>query len=95
MAIPFTQFLIPDGRTREVSIARSKEVERKAQQILAAGFVFECEHLSTGDVSFTITDGAKGDVAVEICPNGPAVPEAVDRLVGDFDLEVNRRSSNS
>jgi hypothetical protein len=83
MAITFTQYLRPNGRRADVSITRSPEVEAKAQAIIAAGYWFECEELTTGHVSFTVTDRT-GDVMHEIVMNGPAVPEAVDRLVNRF-----------
>jgi len=88
MAIPFTQYLRPDGRRRSVEIERPEDIERKALQIIQAGYVFECEHLTTGHASFTIADPVKGeDVAIEVVPSGPAVPDAVDRLVTAFDPE--------
>lgn len=88
MAIPFTQYLRPDGRARDVSIERPEEIERKALQIIQAGYVFECEELTTGHASLTIADPRKGDdVAIEVVPNGPAVPDAVDRLVEGFNLQ--------
>lgn len=85
MPIPFTQYLRPDGRQTAVSIERPDDVETKAQAIIAAGYRFECEHLTTGDCSFTIFDIAREeDVAIEVCANGPPVLDAIDRLVNDF-----------
>lgn len=86
MAIPFTQYLRPDGERRSVSIDRPEEIERKALAIIQAGYVFECEELTTGYASLTITDPAEGDMAIEVVPNGPAVPDAVDRLIQNFKL---------
>lgn len=55
-----------------------------AQAIMDAGYWFECEVLQIqGICSFTVTDD-KDDHAVELCPNGPKVPEAVDTLVTKF-----------
>lgn len=83
--IPFTQYLRPNGRTAPVEIGRSAEVEQKAQEIMAAGYRFECEHLTTGHASLTIHDPRiEEDVAIEVVPNGPGVPAAVDRLVMGF-----------
>jgi hypothetical protein len=90
MAIPFTQYLRPDGRRAQVEIDMPEEIERKAQQIIAAGYVFEVEHLTTGHASLTIADPSKGeDVAIEVVPNGPAVPDAVERLVRSFNPETD------
>lgn len=83
MAIPFTQYLRPDGRRVSVSIERPKRIELLAQAIIAAGYRFECEHLTTGHASLTVSDD-KGDYMHEVVANGPLVPDAVDRLVTRF-----------
>lgn len=80
--IPFTQYLLPDGRQREVFIDRPEKIEAQAQLIIKRGLRFECEMLTDGEVSLTIHDPKKGeDIAIEIVPNGTEVPKAVDRLV--------------
>jgi len=80
MGIPFTQYLLPDGRTAHVEIERSPEVEAQAERFLALGGHFDAEVLRTGEVSFTAEVG--DDLcAIEVTPNGPAVLAAVDRLV--------------
>ena len=83
MSIPFIQYLRPNGRTKPVSIERSSEIEAMAQEIRAKGYHFECEVLSEGTASFTVVspDDEIGDVDIELVPNGPDVPDAVDRLV--------------
>lgn len=86
MMIPFTQYLMPDGRKRPVKWeATSHEQEVKAQALLDAKAYFEVEQLQTGDVSLTceIVDnqGETQTLAHEICANDPAVVEAVARLV--------------
>jgi hypothetical protein len=83
MSIPFTQYLLPNGERRETSIERPSDIEAKAQAIIDAGFRFECEMLTTGAISLTISSG-EDDVAMEVCTNGPAVLVAVDRLVTKF-----------
>jgi hypothetical protein len=84
LCIPFTQYLRPDGRPKSIVIERPEPVAEKAKRILDAGFRFECEVLSTGDVSFAVSDD-DGDHAFEICRNGPDVLAAVDRLILGFD----------
>lgn len=80
--IPFTQFLRPDGRKREVRIERPTPVARAALRLIEAGYRFECEELSTGHASLTVVDPKdEVDIAIEVVPNGPEVPGAVDRLV--------------
>ena len=80
MAIPFTQYLLADGRKRTEYIDRPWEVEALAQQFIASGGRFECEILTTGEVSLTAHRNGE-DVAIEICANGPEVPRRVDALV--------------
>jgi hypothetical protein len=92
MAIPFTQYLLPDGRKRQVKID-VPEAQEKADEIIRAGLRFECEMLSDYiTVSFTITgfDPAAGeemDLAAKLCSNGPHVPEVIAGMIRDFDLE--------
>lgn len=82
MSIPFTQYLLPDGRTRQESIERPVEVETVARSFIAAGGCFEAEMLGDGQVSLTAELG-ETCVAIEIVPNGPEVPNAVDRIVNE------------
>ena len=84
MAIPFTQYLLPNGRRAPVCIERAPQIESLAEQIIAQGFAFECEMLRTGEVRLTITDPAHGDADFEMSKNGPEVGNAVDRLVSRF-----------
>jgi hypothetical protein len=84
MGIPFTQYMLPDGRKVPVSVERPAEIEGMAQQFIEMGGRFECEMLSTGQISLTAVceiDGEEQDAEIEICANGPSVPDAVDRLV--------------
>lgn len=86
MSIPFTQFLMPDGRRDQVTIQRPAEIEEQAHAIIARGFGFEIEILTTGQISMEICspETAKKDAVVlthEICRNGPEVLESVDKMV--------------
>lgn len=84
MPIPFTQYLLPHGSKRLRAVERSPEIETMASRFIEAGGWFECEMLRTGDVSFTacmLVDDEPQDVEIEICPNGPAVLDAVDKIV--------------
>lgn len=83
--IAFTQFLMPDGRQSIVHIDRPDEIAAKAERIVAKGLRFECEMLSDySTVSLTITHPDKGDMDIEVVPNGPEIPAAVDRLITRF-----------
>ena len=85
MGIPFTQYVLPHGRRRDEVIERPAEIEALAQKFIDAGGRYECEVLTTGEVSFTAVlcddDGDERDIEIEICANGPAVRDAVDALV--------------
>lgn len=85
--IPFTQYMLPNGRRVSTEIDRPPEVEAQAEKVLALGghvdYAFESEVLTNGMVSLTLADRIEGvDVLIELCPNDLAVPDAVDRLVG-------------
>lgn len=84
--IPFTQHLMPDGRRVPQWIERPPEIEARARELIALGFSFHCEMLSDfRSISLTIEgSNDEGDLAIELCANGPAVLEAVDRLVMEF-----------
>mgnify|MGYP001568084994 FL=1 len=84
--IEFTQFLRPNGRRRQVRVQRPEKVTKSATAVVAAGGRFESEELMDGTVSMTVEHPDwerkdRGPVAIELCPNGPSVPETVDKLV--------------
>lgn len=83
MPISFTQYLLPHGRRSPIAINVEPDIQALAEELMSAGHRFECEILRTGDVSFTVTAKEKDepDIAIEVCPNGPQVPLAVDNLV--------------
>jgi len=87
MEIPFTQFLMPDGRQRPMIIDRPDDVGEKAKQLLESGCRLEIEMLQTGQISMTVerdqSDGEIDLLAQEICSNGPSVPIAVDKLINE------------
>lgn len=92
MAIPFTQYLMPDGRKHSVSIDRPEEIEKMAQDIVNKGHRFECEMLSDYETcSFTISaiDPDEPDVAITIAKNGPDVPVKIDEMITKFHKEMN------
>lgn len=80
MTIPFTQYVLPHGRQKEITIDRSAEIEAVAMQFLYSGGKFEAEVLLSGEISLTACKDGE-DIDIEICPNGPGVGEAVDRLI--------------
>jgi hypothetical protein len=78
----FTQYLAPHGRRQTISIDMSREVETKAAELVTAGWDFEIEVLVNlgGMVNMDCCDDDE-QLAVEVCPNGPEVPAAVEQLV--------------
>jgi acyl-CoA thioesterase FadM len=85
MKIQFTQYLMPDGRQREVFFESKKEHDDKVTALTEAGVSFEVEMLSTGEVSLTVEyedlDEENITLAHEICSNGPEVTAAVETLI--------------
>ncbi len=84
MSVPFTQYLRPNGRKREISIDLPEEVEALARRFIEGGGWFEVEELTTGHVSLTacaIVDNEPQDIAIRVVPNGPGVAEAVEAII--------------
>lgn len=91
--IRITQYLRPHGEKRYLQVPdRAPEIEEKAKQIIDAGFKFEAEILTTGEVSLTITS-AEADHAISTArnhfdPEHPQGPNAaLDAMIRDFDIE--------
>ena len=85
--IKFTQYMRPDGRPVEALIDRPSPIANKANQIIDAGYRLGIEVLMTGQVSLSIHDlEAEEDVAIEVVPNGPQIPVAVDQMIREFDI---------
>lgn len=90
--IPFTQYLLPDGRKTSVFIEREPSVVARAMELVERGYRFECEVLGDySTVSLSVVDpDDEGDIAIEVVKNGPAVPPAVDRLVAKAEQHAAR-----
>ena len=80
--IAFTQFLMPYGEQVQIKIERPDPIAAQAAELVAAGCRLEIEVLRTGEVSAAVERG-DDTWAIEIVPNGPAVPEAVDKIICD------------
>jgi hypothetical protein len=89
MSIPFTQYILPNGRTEPVTIEMPAELERKARELITNGCHFDIEILHTGIVSMTCE---KDDdmLSIELSENGPAIMDAVTRLVEGAYAQVNQ-----
>ncbi len=90
-AIPFTQYLMPDGRKRPMFFDTTPELYADAKQVIDKGYRFEAEILSTGEVSLTVYDPwEEEDIAIELCFNGPGIDYAVAKLVKNA-LDIIKR----
>lgn len=85
--IAFTQYLRPDGEAKEITIERPAEIEAKAAKLKNLGATLEIEVLATGEVSMTV-ELKDETLAIEVVPNGPEVPSAVDRMITKALAEV-------
>lgn len=83
--IPFTQYLMPDGRTEAISIdMKDQALHDKAAALIEAGYHFDIEMLRTGMVSMTCERNTdQGELYIRLCSNGPPVVAAVRALVED------------
>ena len=93
MEIDFTQYLLPDGRTTEIKIDRPDDIAAIANKVLETGrYRFECEMLTTGMVSFTCLDiEEEVDIAIELSINDKSVLGAVDKLIQDSHIIINKK----
>ena len=79
--IDIVQFMRPDGRQNPQKTDLPIRFKEAYDEMLTAGCRFEAEVLTTNEVSITITHPEHGDLGIEIIPNGPKVPEAMNRLM--------------
>jgi phosphosulfolactate synthase (CoM biosynthesis protein A) len=87
MSIPFTQYLRPDGRKRSVEIDMDKNIEDKAQLLIARGLHFDIEELSTGTISMTC-ENSEDIISMKLCSNGPEVIDSVKKLVEEASVQL-------
>ncbi len=80
--LEFTQHLLPNGRQQKIYTKLSQELYDKAQRVIACGYRFEAEILTTGQVSVTVSHPEHGDVDILIIANGPGIKGAVQQLLG-------------
>ena len=76
--------MMPDGRRKRINIELADDLSDRIFEICECDLDLECEVFRTDYVSFTITDSCLGDFDIELVPNGPEIPEAVDRLIRRF-----------
>jgi hypothetical protein len=83
--IPFTQYFMPDGHQKPMSVKVEDAVSAFAQSLIAKGYRFECEMLSDYQtISLTVVNPEDTqDIAIVLCQNGPEVIPSVSKLVKD------------
>ena len=89
MLIPFTQYMLPNGRQVATFFECEKGLDSKVREILDAGFRFTCEILSTGKIAVYISDEEEG-FALEVCANGPEIGRMIKGMIEKFDINVRR-----
>jgi hypothetical protein len=83
--VPFTQYILPNGKKRDLLMPASPEVMNKAGKILAEGYRFEIEILRTGEVSATIMDPIQEvDADIIIVENDERCPRKVCAMIMRF-----------
>lgn len=97
--IPFTQYLMPDGRRREGGFVRSEEIEAIASWLLERGVHFDAEFLSTGFLSLTAELDSLDDpmLAIEVFEqeSGEQVGQKVDDLVRHAEEKLKLHDARS
>ncbi len=87
MRIDLIQYIRPSGRPSSVHTEVSDDLKGAYEEIQRAGWRLEAEVLLTGEVALSVHNPEGGpdaqgeDVAVELCPNGPEVQNALRRLI--------------
>lgn len=85
MNIPFTQYLLPDGRRKETSIDVGPLEHVAFESARACGFRMTCEILTNGLISMAIEHPELGDFDCIVCANGPDVPQKLSNMLLRFD----------
>lgn len=93
-SVPFTQYLLPDGRRQIIFIDIAPDLATKAHQLIALGLAFEIEVLRTGEVSATITDPLQGDLDISVFPNDPGVQQRIEELIRRFDPAAGKAAND-
>lgn len=88
--IPFTQYLRPDGRQIMVQAPMPTGYDVRVEAILDHGWEFECEVLTSGHVSLTVSDGDEDVAGPFIGPNDDeAVMNNLKQLIVQATARLN------
>lgn len=86
--VPATLYQAPYGSPVDEHLPIRMDACKKADEIINAGFVFECEILRTNQLSITITSTESDHAFVLVSPGENALYEAIEKL-SDVILEFN------
>lgn len=82
--IPFTEYVLPDGRMRITPVIYPDELDSVYQELKSSGCRFEMEWLRTGHCSLTIDKGyefADEPIAFDVCKQ--ITSDVITRLLSD------------
>ena len=83
--IEFTQYVLPNGRRKQIFLNAPREYVEKSKAIINNGNRFEIEVLREGTVSMTIfNEELEEDTNIELCFNGVNVTDGLCRLIDSY-----------
>jgi hypothetical protein len=82
MIVQVRQYLRPNGRIENVTTDLSDDLASHYSEMIALGWNFGAEVLTTGNISLTIEDLDKGeDITGRIVSNDPSVQSAMEDML--------------
>ena len=83
--IEFTQYILPNGRKKQLFIHATKEYVEKSKAIIEDGNRFEIEVLRNGTVSMTIFNmELEEDINIELCFNETDFQTHLHKLIDSY-----------
>lgn len=80
MAVSFTQYLLPDGRKKIITLSVADDVDALARKLIDKGYHFEIEILTTGQVAASVGDN-DGDYVHDIGFNDNTVQQRMETMI--------------
>jgi hypothetical protein len=85
--IPFTEFVLPDGRRRALQWhTKDRALAAKADAIITNGFTFEIERLRGGVISVTITHENGGDMSHVLSHSDTTLTTKIEAMIRGFNI---------
>ena len=88
MLVDVVHFVKPHGRQVPGQFEISDRVKDEYEELTRAGLRITAEIFLPGQVSLCVEDYDRGDFLTEFGPNGPGLLEAVEKLIGRFDIDA-------